>query len=156
MIRLCVITASVLAAAGAVSAQTRPDFSGDWTLNREASVLSPAASGVQGGAVHIEHREPTFHYKATLQTPTNPIQYDLEFVSDGAQVVSAQAGAKTASSLKWDGNALVLSSVMQRAGADTSITFRYELIDGGRRLRATETIRGAREQDNVWIFDRKP
>ena len=36
------------------------------------------------------------------------------------------------------------------------IPFRHELIDGGRRLRAVEQLRGAgQEQDNVWIFDRR-
>ena len=150
------VTAIVLALASAAAAQTKPDFSGEWTLNRQASTLSPAASGVQGGSVHIEHREPKFLYKATLQTAANPIQYALEFVSDGSQVVSTQAGAKTTTSLRWDGDALVLSSLMQRDAADTSIIFRYELIDGGRRLRATERIRGAREQDNVWVFERRP
>src|SRR5438093_7136375 len=36
------------------------------------------------------------------------------------------------------------------------IPFRHELIDGGRRLRAVEQLRGAgQEQENVWIFDRR-
>jgi len=70
--------------------------------------------------------------------------------------VSTQAGANTTSSLRWDGDALVLSSTMQRATGETTIDFRYELIDGGRRLRATERIRGGgRDQDNVWVFDRR-
>ena len=38
----------------------KPDFSGDWTLNREASALSPVvAPVVQSGFVRIEHREPS-------------------------------------------------------------------------------------------------
>jgi len=144
------------AVAGIVAAQKKPDFSGEWTLDRRASVLSPAASGVQGGVVVIQHHEPQFHHKATLQTQTTPIEYEWQFVSDGNQVVSTQAGATTTmTSLRWDGEALALSSLMQRGAADTSITFRYELIDSGRRLRATEKIRGAREQDNVRIFDRQ-
>jgi hypothetical protein len=37
-----------------------------------------------------------------------------------------------------------------------TLSFRYELVDGGRRLRAVEQIRGAgRDQDNVWLFDRR-
>jgi hypothetical protein len=30
-----------------VNAQQKPDFSGDWTLNRQASTLSPAAAAFQ-------------------------------------------------------------------------------------------------------------
>ena len=48
--------------AGALSlpaaAQTKPDFSGEWIMNRQASTLSPAASSIQSGHVSIEHREP--------------------------------------------------------------------------------------------------
>jgi hypothetical protein len=36
------------------------------------------------------------------------------------------------------------------------MSWRYELLDGGRRLRAIEQLRGSgREQDNVWIFERR-
>jgi hypothetical protein len=35
------------------------------------------------------------------------------------------------------------------------VMWRYELTDGGRRMRASERMRGAgRDQDNVWAFDR--
>jgi hypothetical protein len=36
------------------------------------------------------------------------------------------------------------------------MSWRYELLDEGRRLRAVEQIRGGgRDQDNTWIFDRR-
>lgn len=35
-----------------------------------------------------------------------------------------------------------------------TISWRYELIDSGRRLRAIEQVRGGgRDQDNVWEFE---
>ena len=43
-----------------VTAQQKPDFSGDWTLNRQASMLSPAAAAFQSGVMRIDHREPIF------------------------------------------------------------------------------------------------
>ena len=42
---LCLLIASL---AGA-TAQTRPDFSGEWILNRQDSSLSPAAAAIQSG-----------------------------------------------------------------------------------------------------------
>jgi len=39
---------------------------------------------------------------------------------------------------------------------EMTIVFRYELLDDGRRLRAMERLRGGgRDQDNIWIFDRR-
>ena len=43
----------------------KPDFSGDWTLNRQASTLSPAAAPFQSGALRIDHREPVFRCQAS-------------------------------------------------------------------------------------------
>jgi hypothetical protein len=35
-------------------------------------------------------------------------------------------------------------------------SFRYELTDGGRCIRAAEQVRGTSwDQDNVWIFERR-
>ena len=45
-----------------MAAQMKPDFSGEWVLDRPASMLSPGAGGVDSGVVRIEHREPVFRY----------------------------------------------------------------------------------------------
>jgi hypothetical protein len=39
---------------------------------------------------------------------------------------------------------------------DMVVSFRYELVDEGSRLRAAEQVRGVPwAQDNVWIFERR-
>jgi hypothetical protein len=139
-------------------AQGKPDFSGDYTLNRQASSLSPAASGMQSGTVTIEHREPAFRYKATLVASGNPIEYAYELTTDGREVTATQQGRTATSSLRWDGDALVFASRIESPDPNRAITitFRYELVEGGRRLRAVEQLRGGGgDQDNVWVFDRR-
>ena len=133
-------------------AQDKPDFSGEWILNREASTLSPGADGVQSFVWRIEHREPTFRHQAAGVTGSNPIEYEYELRSDGPDVVATEEGA----SLRWDGNALVVTFRTKRPDGEMLISFRYELLDAGRRLRATEQVRGTdHDQDNVWIFERR-
>jgi hypothetical protein len=125
-----------------------PDFSGEWVLDRQASTLSTAASGVQGGTVRIEHRDPTFRHKTAFVTAASPIEFEFELSTDGRAV--------NGSTLRWDGNSLVFTSLVQRPNIEMKISFRYELFDGGRRLREVEQIRGGgRDQDNVWIFNRR-
>jgi len=147
--------------AGALSlpaaAQTKPDFSGEWIMNRQASTLSPAASSIQSGHVSIEHREPAFRYKASLRAGTTPIDYEFQVTTDGRDVTGTQQGRAVVTRLTWEGAALVLTSRIERADGDMRITFRFELLENGRRLRATEQLRGGgRDQDNVWVFDRQP
>ena len=136
--------------------QDKPDFSGEWILNRQASTLSPGADGVQSGVARIDHREPTFKYKATFATATKPLEVEFELPSDGREVVAGQPGARSVSRLRWDGNALIYTGRVELPNGEITIEFRYELIDAGRRLRAVEQLRGGgRNQDNVWIFDRR-
>ena len=66
-IRTHIVSGLLLALAASGFAQGKPDFSGEWTLNRQASTLSSAAAGIRSGDVRIEHRDPTFRYKAVLK-----------------------------------------------------------------------------------------
>lgn len=137
-------------------AQGRRDFTGEWVLNRQASTLSPGAAGVQTGSVQIEHREPTFRYKATLVSASNRTAYEYELQTDGREVAGSQPGPPSVSSLRWDGDTLVFTGRIATPKGETTVTFRYDLLDDGRRLRGVEQLRGpGREQDNVWIFDRR-
>jgi hypothetical protein len=155
-IETCIATVILLGVAISGLDQEKPDFSGEWILNRQASTLSPGADGVQSGVWRIEHREPTFRHKAAFVTGSNPIEYEYELRSDGREVVGTQQGARIVSSLRWEGNALVVTMRTQRSDGEMEISFRYDLLDAGRRLRATEQVRGTdHDQDNIWIFERR-
>ena len=122
-------------------AQQKPDFSGDWTLNRQASTLSPAAAAFQSGVMRIDHREPVFRCQATYVADGKPFEYTFELRSDGP-------------GLRWDGDALVSTFDTQGPDGAVTISFRYELQEGGRRLQAAEQLRGGgRDQDNVWVYE---
>ncbi len=66
----------------------KPDFSGEWVLNRPACTLSPGADAMQSAVVRIEHREPTFRYEATFVAKDGPLEYKYELPSDGRDIVS--------------------------------------------------------------------
>jgi hypothetical protein len=133
-----------------------PDFSGEWILNREASSLSPGAGAVRSGVWRIEHREPAFRHKAAFATESHPIEYEYEMLSDGREVVGTEHGARLVSSLRWEGGALVFTCRTQHPGGEMAISFQYELLDAGRRLQATEQVRGTdHDQDNIWVFERR-
>jgi hypothetical protein len=67
---------------------------------------------------------------------------------------SLERGALTR--LYWDGDMLVMSCEPQSGDAQWAMSFRYELLDEGRRLRWSEQIRGGgRDQENTWMFERR-
>jgi len=134
----------------------KPDFSGEWVLNRQASTLSPGADTVQSGLWQIDHHDPVFHHKASFVMEGGPRDYEYELRSDGPGVPSADQEAAQGGWLQWDGGALVVTFREPIPTGLMTVSFRYELMDDGRRIRASEQVRGtAWDQDNVWIFERR-
>lgn len=146
----------VLACTMTATAQQKPDFSGEWQLNRQASMLSPIVAPVaQSGTLRIEHKEPNFKCHMTIVLDGKPVETKYELLSDGREIVGTQQGRRIVSSLRWDGDALVGTWRVEIPNSEMTISFRYELEDGRRRLRASEQLRGgARDQNNVWVFER--
>ena len=131
--------------------EQKPDFSGEWILNRQASILSPAADAIRTAVVRIEHREPKFRYQGEFVSDTGSVKPEFELISEERGADSAQQEMTRGASLRWDGDALVFTY----ADGNLTISFRYELINAGQRLRAVEQLRATdRSQDNIWIFDR--
>jgi hypothetical protein len=133
----------------------KSDFSGEYELNLSASTLSDVvADGVKRGTVRIDHQEPQFRCRlAYIFTDGKTFDAAFELVTDGREIANTDHGQTSVSTLHWDGEALVFSS---RAEGGLALTFRYELLDAGRRLRMAEGLRGTdHDHDNVWILDRQ-
>src|SRR5436190_7850430 len=134
----------------------RPDFSGEWVLNRQASTLSPGADTAQSGLWLIDHREPVFHHQASFVREAGPRDCEYELRSDGRGPPRADQGASSRGWLNWDGDALVVTFREPIPTGEMTVSFRYELIDDGRTIRASEQVRGTSwDQDSVWIFERR-
>ncbi len=140
-----------------ILAQQKPDFSGEWQLNPQASALSaPVAAAAQSGVLRIDHREPSFTCQMTIVLDGKPFDTKYELLTDGREVSSMHGGRRTVSSLRWDGDALVSTMRIEIPNGEMTIALRYEPQDGGRRVRASEQLRGAgRDQDNTWVFERR-
>src|SRR4051812_24247276 len=99
-----------LACALTAVAQQKPDFSGEWKLNPQASTLSPAvAAAVQSGELRIEHHEPKFVAHQTIVLDGKPFDSKFELPSDGREVTETYRERPVTSSLRWDGEALVVT-----------------------------------------------
>lgn len=128
------------------------DFSGEWVLNRQASSLSSVASAMESGIMWIDHRDPKCGFRMNMSVGGQSIEHAWEILSDGTEV----AGGGALSRIFWEGEALVFECRSQSPDESWTMSWRYELLEGGRRLRAVEQIRGGgRDQDNIWIFERR-
>ena len=135
----------------------KPDFSGEYLLDRKASTLSPGAEAVRSALLLIVHREPLVRVEGRFEfADGNSFEYSLEGVSDGREVLSRDEDDRpTVSSLHWEGNALVFVDRTSESDPERTMVWRYELQEEGHRLSASELMRGGgHDQDNTWIFER--
>ena len=162
LIQTFIVTGIVLRLAAFGITLEKPDFSGEWILNRQTSSLSTLAPSVQSGVLQIEHRDPVFRYTGAFPSENGPLQYGplpygYELTSDGREVGFVQQGLTTLASLRWEGEALVATWRIQRLNGELRISSRFELIDNDRHLRVVEQVRGGLQdhQDNIWMFERR-
>jgi hypothetical protein len=129
----------------------KPDFTGEWVLNRQASSLSQAASAMDSGILRIDHRDPKCRFQMNMSAGGQSVEHAWESLSDGVEV----AGGGVVSRLLWHGDTLVFEARSQSSDESWTMSWRYELLEQGRCLRAVEQLRGSgRDQDNTWIFER--
>ena len=153
-----VITVATLATTVTDSAaQQKPDFSGTWVLNRQASTLPPPVSAVESGVVRIEHREPSFSFHRTYVIGGAPREASFAVQTDGRETSeTGPKGLTTIFTLGWASDTLVLAMRIQGPGFTATNDVRYELLNSGTRLRATEQGRSPQgDHDAVWIYDRQ-
>ena len=130
---------SVLVIAGLahVAAQAKPDSSGEWVLNRQASTLPPPVSNVESGVVRNEHRDPSFSFRRTYVIGGTPRDASFTVRTDGSETgETGPQGTATMSTLRWDGAALVLAMRVKGQGFEATNDVRYD-------------------HDDVWIYDRR-
>ena len=112
--------------------QQRPDFSGEWHLDRPASSLQGEMTAVESGIVRIQHREPAFGFSRTFVIRTQPIDTSYEIRTDGQEVASNNRGLASRSRMEWQGNSLLLTVFIDGPRGTVSNIVRYELLDEGR------------------------
>jgi hypothetical protein len=136
------------------SSPPKPNFSGKYVLNRDASRLEGGAASIRGAVLGIDHYEPMIRIDARFEFFDKTFAWSTQRTADGREKVDP-TDPRNLSSLRWDDNALLFSD--RTTGPDeVRITWRYELAEDGRQLKTSERIRGGgRDQDNVWVFERQ-
>jgi hypothetical protein len=158
---MAIRTAYVIALAASMwtataSAQGTPDFSGEWVLERTASMLQAESAAVESATVRIEHRDPSFRFARTFIIKQKSFDTAFDIATDGREVARMVAGRTSRSRLEWQGRSLLLTVLIDTSGGEVSNIVRYELLDGGKTLRVIEDVGGAAPpHHNIWIFERR-
>jgi hypothetical protein len=84
----------------------------------------------------IDHRDPKCGFRMNMVAGGQSVEHAWEILSDGVEV----AGAGVVSWLLWEGDALVFNCCSQSSDESWTMSWRYELLGEGQRVRAVEQI----------------
>ena len=137
-------------------AQDKPNFSGEWVLNKAKSTLMKELGGIERGVIFIEHNDPVFKFSRIFTTGGKDDSFAYELTTDGKEVIGEEGSRKLHSRLYWDGVALVYATRIVLPQAEAINVVRYRLAANGRELRAEEQFRGPKlSYDNLWVLDKQ-
>jgi hypothetical protein len=146
----------LLVSAWPAFSQQKPNFSGQWTFNKEKSRLAAAwAAGIERGTVRIDHREPQFTFERIFTIAGKDSKVSYTQTTDGKAVEKVDGDIKESSRMYWEGDVLVLSERYQKPGLpEATNVVHYRLLEGGRVLEAVERVTGPGAHENLWIFEK--
>jgi hypothetical protein len=149
------LAAAVLAVASVAFAQAKPDFSGTWTLDPEASGMAAGASGAGAGGGRRGGMAGPMVVKQTADTLTvERGQGERKTVTtyklDGTESVNKQTMGQNEIELKsvakWDGAKLTIKTQRPgRDGAMTESTETWSLDDTNLTIERTGTRGGGKQ-----------
>jgi hypothetical protein len=137
----------ILAATAAVTAQTRPDFSGVWQLNKEKSNVDVSTAWMriqQSGSDLTVNMRVVHDGQEENQT--------MRYVLGLEESSNSMHGAPMKSHAAWDGNTLVITSVAMFGTKPLRMTDRWSLADDGKSLTFVERHQFDTEPEGISTF----
>jgi hypothetical protein len=130
---------AVSMATSSATAQKAPNFTGTWVLAVDKSDFG-AMPAPQSRTDVIEHNEPGLTIKRTAATPNGPINLTLVYAVDGKPHKNTTPQGEITSSLKWEGQVLVIESTLDTPNGPAAITDRMSLSADGKTLTQKRAI----------------
>ena len=138
--RIQVMFAAVVCAVSvALAAQSKPNFSGEWTLVIEKSDFGPTPPPTSLQRT-VTHADPSLKYVTVQRTAAGETKTETTFTTDGKPQKNTVQGNPMVTTGKWDGATIVLSSTMEVQGMKASMEERLALSEGGKTLTVTRSF----------------
>jgi hypothetical protein len=128
-----IVVALALVMPIAAWAQSKPDFSGTWTVNAEKSDPPPGGGGGRGPGGPITIKQTATELSITSEGRQGP--QTLTYKLDGSVSTNpGRGGTEVKSTAKWDGSTLVIETTQDMGGTPVTITAKRRLDNGGKDL----------------------
>ncbi len=150
------VVAVLVLSASTLFAQSKPNFSGEWTLapaKSDFGMMPAPSSAVQ----KVTHNEPQLKVLSTQTNDMGTMTTDSTYTIDGKECVNkGPMESEVKSTLKWDGQVLVIESKLDFGGNAVAITNRWALSEDGKTLTVNMHFASSMgEGDAKMIFEKQ-
>jgi hypothetical protein len=127
------VVAFLVLAVGALSAQSKPDLSGEWKMVPAKSDFG-AMPAPTSAVLKVTHNEPELKVTNTQTGEQGTFTIESTYTTDGKECVNKGRMGEIKSTLKWDGIVLVIESKADFQGTPVTITNRWTQSEDGKTL----------------------
>lgn len=155
MTRRHAVIALLILALAALPALAAPNLSGTFKLNVSKSDFGqmPAPSSMTRT---ITHEEPKLKVATKQSSDMGDFESEANYTTDGKECTNEMRGNPIKSTVKWEGDTLVVNSKASFNGNDVTITEKWSLSGDGKSLtilRHFATSQG--EMDNKLVLEKQ-
>ncbi len=134
----------------------RPNYSGTWKLNLEASNLGPLPAP-RAMTLQIEHKDPELKVTTIITGgPQGDLTYDAKYETDGRETINRLADHDAHCTAAWEGDTLVLRTKADFGGGGVEILSRWKLLEAGKVLKQSAHVSSPQGSfDPTYVFDKE-
>jgi len=152
--RQSIFVAGVVLLCAAISMAT-PNFTGEWKMNASRSdfgQMPPPSSVIK----KITHEDPSLKEVTTWIGDQGEMTIDAAYTTDGKECANKSPMGESKSTLKWDGDTLVIETKADFQGNTATITSRWTLSEDGKTLTEKDHFSSSMgEGDMTVVYDKQ-
>ena len=148
------VVLAVLALA-ALPALAKPNFSGDWKLNVSKSSFGqmPAPTGMTN---KITHEDPKLASHVKQSGERGDFEFDSNYTTDGKECSNDIFGNPVKSTLKWEGDTLLIDAKGTFGDNEFSMQDKWTLSDDGKTLTIVRLFKSSMgEGEQKLVFEKQ-
>jgi len=145
------IAASFCFCSSIIAAQTKPDFSGVWKMNREKSKFL-AMENIRDIVSKIEHKEPNFSIFTTITGVDGDRTFEAKYTTDGKETTVKLPSGSIKATAKWEGDALTVEGKAE----EFNVRGKYTLSADGKTLtKASHLSTPNGDVEGIIVFEKQ-
>jgi hypothetical protein len=139
----------------ALPAIAKPNFTGDWKLNTAKSDFGPMPPP-SSMTEKITHDDPKLKVAISQSTDRGDFDFEVNYTTDGKECTNEFRGNEMKSTLKWEGDTLVVDTKGRFGDNDVTMQDKWKLSGDGKTLTVSRHFSSSMgEADQTLVLEKQ-